>query len=75
MEQADREIDGHHDAEMHGVDAGGLDQRHEQGAQQQDRRQGIEKAADQQQQDVDREQQHPGGHVERLQPGVIAAGT
>src|ERR1017187_1328957 len=68
MEQADRQIHGHHDAEMHGVDAERLDYGHQQRRQQQDRRQRIEEAADRQQDDVNRQQKHPARNVERLQP-------
>src|ERR1039457_1327027 len=68
MEQADRQVHGHDDAEMHGADAKGLDQWHQQRRQQQNRRQRIEEAADHQQDDVDRQQKHPSGNVERLQP-------
>ncbi len=58
-EQSDREVHREDDAEMHAINADRLDDRHEQGAKQQDRRQRIEEAADDEQQHVDREQQHP----------------
>src|SRR6476660_1229196 len=57
-EQADAEIENHDDAEMHRVDAEGLDHRQEyRRADQQHRRQ-IHERAEQQQQDVDPEQEH-----------------
>src|SRR6266852_1041370 len=48
VKQADRQVHRHHDAEVHRVDAGRLHDRHQERAQQQDRGQGIEEAADQQ---------------------------
>src|SRR5947208_4534344 len=59
MKQADGQVDRDHDAEMNAVDAYGLYDRHQQWAQQQDRRQRIEEAAHRQEEDVDREQEPP----------------
>ena len=53
---------------MDRVDADRLHHRHQQRAEQEDRRQRIEKAANREQEDVDGEQQRPRRYVQRLQP-------
>src|SRR5664279_2450849 len=69
MKQANRQIDHENDAKMDCVDAERFRHRNQQGCEQQNCRQWIEKAANNQKKYIDHEQKLPGRDVKIFDPG------
>ncbi len=74
-EQADHQVQDHHQAEVHGIDTDLRDDLHQDGAEDQDRHDCLEEAADDQQDHVDDEQQDQGLRLMPSRASTIAAGA
>src|SRR6266480_5827934 len=68
VQEANHEIEHHHQAEVNEVDAEGLADRHEDGHEQRDRRHRLEETPDEEHQEVREQQEHPGRVSERKDP-------